>query len=96
MSRTRVRRRRLALIVSGAVIAGAWAGPLARAVAPEAGVRPAATRHVTVATGDTLWAIAERVAPGQDPRPLVDAISAANHLDGGTAIVPGQVLVVPG
>jgi LysM repeat protein len=47
-----------------------------------------------VREGDTLWTIARRLAPGSDPRPIVDVLSAANGLDAGL-IVPGQTLVVP-
>lgn len=56
-------------------------------------VQVSSTSYV-VRQGDTLWSIAERVAPGQDPRPVVDALAAANGVDPG-ALVPGQALVVP-
>lgn len=45
-----------------------------------------------VQPGDSLWAIAERLAPGQDPRSLVDAMSERN---GGSALQVGQQLVIP-
>lgn len=49
---------------------------------------------VVVQAGDTLWAIAQDVAPGHDPRAVINAIRQANDL--GTApIVPGQALVLP-
>jgi hypothetical protein len=35
------------------------------------------------------------VAPGSDPRSVVDAIAEANAVDAGT-LVPGQTLVIPG
>ena len=93
MTRTGVRRRRLVLAVSVALVAGAWAGPIARAVG---GAPPAAAARMTVVVraGDTLWSIAEDVAPGRAPRPLVDAISAANGVEAG-ALAPGQTLVIP-
>lgn len=47
---------------------------------------------VVVEPGDSLWAIAGRLAPG-DPRPLVDELS---RLVGGTDIRPGQRIHVPG
>lgn len=49
---------------------------------------------VTVRPGDTLWAIAERVAPGTDPRAEVDQLRRLNGLAGpqGVQLVPGQVL----
>jgi nucleoid-associated protein YgaU len=46
-----------------------------------------------VRPGDTLWSIARRIQDG-DPRPLVDAIQAANRADPG-ALVPGEVLLIP-
>jgi len=93
MSRTRVRRRRLAVLVGAGIVAGFWAGPVAEALQGP-GATPAAERRVVARPGDTLWSIAERAAPGEDPRPLVDAIARANDVDP-RAIVPGQTLVVP-
>ena len=49
---------------------------------------------VVVHSGDTLWSIAEAVAPDTDPRAVVDAIQEANGLSG-VGLVPGQVLVLP-
>lgn len=49
---------------------------------------------VTVANGDTLWAIAVEVAPHADPRDVIDGISRLNNLS--TAqLVPGQTLAIP-
>jgi Tfp pilus assembly protein FimV len=92
MARTRVRRRRLVVTLAIAVLAASWSPALARAVAERA--EPVSSRTYLVRPGDTLWAIAERVAPGEDPRPVVDAIADANGIDAG-ALVPGQRLVVP-
>jgi len=94
MSRTRVRRRRLAVLATGAILAGSWAGPVAHALVGSARPVPASSRSYVVRPGDTLWSIADRVAPGQDPRPIVDAITGANGVDPG-AIVPGQSLIIP-
>jgi Tfp pilus assembly protein FimV len=47
-----------------------------------------------VRSGDTLWSIARRVSPSEDPRPIVDAIAGANPVAPG-ALVPGQTLVIP-
>ena len=47
---------------------------------------------VVVRPGDTLWAIAERAAPGDDPRQLVDKLSAARH---GAPLVPGETIPLP-
>jgi len=64
--------------------------------ASQAGTTPtgSATRYITVQPGQTLWQIAQRVAPGDDPRDTVDRIRSLNGLD--TAPVQaGQRLVVP-
>jgi LysM repeat protein len=49
---------------------------------------------VEVQEGDTLWTLAQRHAPGSDPRLVVEGIRARNHLES-TVIRPGQRLVVP-
>ena len=88
------RRRRLAATLSVALVAGVWAGPLGRIVAGDQGPALASRSSYVVREGDTLWSIAQWVAPGEDPRPLVDAIASVNGVDAG-AIVPGQTLLVP-
>jgi hypothetical protein len=42
-----------------------------------------------VRPGDSLWSVAERLAPGGDPRPVVDALSEARH---GTVLTPGETI----
>jgi nucleoid-associated protein YgaU len=93
MSRTRVRRRRLTLMMSLALVAAAWAGPAVRALgSPETPARVSRASYV-VREGDTLWTIAREIAPGSDPRPVVDLLLATNGVDAGR-LVPGQTLVV--
>lgn len=58
--------------------------------APEAAT--AGLREVVVRPGDTLWAIAVRISPNEDPRPLVDELMAARD---GAPLEPGEVIVVP-
>ncbi|OJX68410.1 MAG: hypothetical protein BGO95_02740 [Micrococcales bacterium 73-13] len=49
---------------------------------------------VVVQPGESLWAIAERVAPSADPRDVIAAIVAFNHL--GTAdVMAGQQIGIP-
>ena len=93
MTRTRVRRRRLTLTVSLTLVAAAWAGPAVRALgSTETPARVSQTSYV-VREGDTLWSIARRLAPGTDPRRVVDLLSATNGIQAGR-LVPGQTLVV--
>jgi nucleoid-associated protein YgaU len=88
MASGRIRRRRAAAALIGAlVVLGLPAA--SRAV----GDRPARTATYVVRPGDTLWSIARGIQDG-DPRPLVDAIQAANRADPG-ALVPGEVLLIP-
>lgn len=54
----------------------------------------APSRTYVVRPGDTLWSIAERLRPGADPRPIVDAIERANGVSAGE-LVPGQALRIP-
>ncbi|MGO2682595.1 MAG: LysM peptidoglycan-binding domain-containing protein [Microbacterium sp.] len=49
---------------------------------------------VTVLPGDTLWSIAESVAPASDPRTVISAIERLNALGAG-ALQVGQELAVP-
>jgi hypothetical protein len=78
---TRVRRRRLALLLAAIAVALVGAGVVQLftggtfGTAP-AGGEPAAIDDVVyvVQPGDTLWSIAERVADGGDPRPVVDEL----------------------
>jgi nucleoid-associated protein YgaU len=53
----------------------------------------ALVEHV-VQPGDTLWAIAQRVDPAADPRPMVDRIMRLNGLQGAEVEV-GRVLLLP-
>lgn len=100
---TRVRRRRLAaLVLAVALAGGAAAGARAvaglTAVGTTADPRPVEVRSVPVAgheyvvqPGDTLWSIAIQIAPGADPRPVVDALRAAN---GGPVLEVGTRLTL--
>lgn len=81
------------MVLVGAALAGAWAGPVAEAVGSRE-PSPVATSGYVVRAGDTLWSIAVGMVHDEDPRPLVDAIADANELDPG-ALIPGQVLVMP-
>jgi len=49
---------------------------------------------VTVMPGDTLWSIAESVAPAADPRTVIGEIQRLNTLGGGSLQI-GQQLAIP-
>lgn len=53
-----------------------------------------ATAVVVVQSGESLWQIAQTVAPSADPRSTITAIRELNAL-GTDTVVPGQSLVVP-
>lgn len=55
---------------------------------------PVTYAQTTVHQGETLWSVARRVAPGHDPRSLVQQIRELNHLDS-ASVQAGQLLVLP-
>ncbi|GAA2754482.1 LysM peptidoglycan-binding domain-containing protein [Amnibacterium kyonggiense] len=87
------RRGRVVLVVLPALLALSGALLAASPGAAEASPREA-PRTVVVGTGDTLWTIAERIAPGTDPRETVAAIERANGLRD-ARLAAGAVLVLP-
>jgi hypothetical protein len=90
---TRFRRRRLAALVLVVAVAAAGAvGVRALAGLTEVGgtsgprpveapSAPMAGQRYVVQPGDTLWTIALRVAPDEDPREVVAALREANGGD---------------
>ncbi len=50
--------------------------------------------YVTVASGESLWELAEWIAPESDPRDVIAAIVSLNQLPT-TDVHPGQRLAVP-
>jgi hypothetical protein len=55
--------------------------------------QPVPVTMVEVESGDTLWTIASRAAPGQDPRDLIDQIEELNSLHGSLQV--GSEIAVP-
>ena len=94
------RRGRIVLIVIplsllALAVLALWAALMAPAHASDeqlAGPGQAVT--VTVRPGESLWTIAARTAPGQDPRVTIGQIRELNDL-GGSRVVPGEQLLVP-
>ncbi len=92
----RLTARGRAVLVAGLVLLLLAAFSLGRTGAEgatDAGAAPQ-VRTVTVAPGETLWGIATRIAPGQDPRPVVDQLRRLNDLPGAD-LRAGQQLLLP-
>ncbi|MGQ0671166.1 MAG: LysM peptidoglycan-binding domain-containing protein [Actinomycetota bacterium] len=93
MSRTRVRRRRLAATVTAVGVAVTLTAPkIGPGEDPES--QAVSLRSHVVQQGETLWSIASRIVGDADPRPLVDAIARSNDVSPGR-LMPGQTLVIP-
>jgi hypothetical protein len=92
MSRAVYWRRRLVVALVGVLLvlvmaqAGAALGS-STLTAPERRPASAHVITITVRPGDSLWSIAQRLAPGEDPRPIVDSLEQARH---GTPLQPGE------
>jgi len=97
-TRVRLTRRGRLMLTLLAVVTLVAAGVLAAGGPPAtAGTDPGAAataERVTVRPGETLWAIAEREAPGVDPRETVAAILDLNALES-SAVQAGSVLLLP-
>jgi LysM repeat protein len=99
---TLTRRGRLALtlgvvLLALAALVGVAAlilGPTATPAAASSSTSHAALTTITVRSGETLWSIANRVAPNTDPRETVTALREVNNLDTGY-VYAGQRLIVP-
>lgn len=92
-------RRALALLVATPVLAaaslagvGVLGDALAGAVASST-TGAASFETVTVMPGQSLWQIAQTVAPAADPRDVIAEIEMLNGIGG--AIQPGEQLAIP-
>ena len=90
----RLTRRGVAVLTGAVVALGSLLVWLAALSAPHTPAAPPAPASVTVQPGDTLWSIANRVAPGRDPVAEVAALQQRNDL-ASVDLTPGQVLRVP-
>jgi nucleoid-associated protein YgaU len=100
---TRIRRRRLAVLIAAVVgVTAAALGSQAlvglTAISGSSQPQPLEVRSVPVAgqryvvqPGDTLWSIATEIAPEEDPRIVVDALRRAN---GGPELEIGSQLTL--
>lgn len=74
-----------------AALAFALNGGMATASSEEAG---SVAEQVTVSAGQSLWQLAETIAPAEDTREVIAQILHANDLESAD-VYPGQQLAVP-
>jgi LysM domain len=90
----RLTRRGRVVVAIAALLGALGVGMLsARVIQSQTGVPDSAPAVVQVQPGDTLWSIAERIAPQADTRSVVDTIIARNNIVDGV-VHPGQRLVI--
>lgn len=92
------RRGRIVFTVLAAIPLVVWALIVVLgsggAAADVSSTAPSSFEYVTIGQGDSLWAIAESLAPEGDPRELVDEIIRLNGL-ADAVVEPGQRLALP-
>jgi len=81
----------LAVVATAAVMCGLGA---AGYVAGGASAVPSPTAVVQVGAGETVWDVADRVAPGSERPAVVQRIRELNDM-AGSELRPGQALLVP-
>ena len=88
------RRRQLAALAVVLVLVASAVLLVARVARADAGLdgRPSTPLVYVVQPGDTLWSIADTVAPETDRR---EAVGQLTDSAGGTELVPGQRLELP-
>jgi hypothetical protein len=81
VSATTYWRRRLVVLVGVlmVVLVAGQAGAALRSSPLAAPARPPSVVRYVVKPGDSLWTVARHVAPTEDPRPVVDALTEARH-----------------
>lgn len=90
-------RRVLAGLVALPLVVAIGFGVLSggAALASRTDSAPAGTfETVTVMSGESLWSLAEEIAPTEDPRDVVDAIVRLNSLDD-AMVRAGQRIALP-
>lgn len=96
--RLTVRGRRvlafLAALPAASLLAAAVLSGGAALAGREDGAPAGSFATVTVEPGDSLWSIAQSLAPESDPRDVVAAIADLNALHG-AALQSGQSLAIP-
>ena len=96
-SHTRLTRRGRVLVLAAlvAVLFAAFSLGRSASQAASPSAEPAVQQQrVTVQQGDSLWSLARRIAPDNDPRDVVARIRDLNELET-SHLQPGQQLVLP-
>ncbi len=90
------RRGRVVVLLSlvGLLLAAFSLGRVGSQAAPRGAHASRPLAQTTVHPGETLWAVAKRVAPGQDPRNTILRLQEVNHLEGAD-VRAGQLLLLP-
>lgn len=92
------RGRALLLVALVAVLFAAFSLGRANSQAASASTDPApraaAAGQITVQPGESLWAVARRIAPENDPREVMAQIRRLNELEG-SGLQAGQHLLLP-
>ena len=84
----------LAALIAAPLLAAAWFG-LGAPAAQAGGDSIANTyTYVSVEPGQSLWQLAELIAPQADPREVVSGIMTLNNLPSAD-VQPGQELAIP-
>lgn len=91
---TLTRRGRLVLVLTAMSLLLAAGLTLGHGSSQASSGARVAPRTMTVQPGDTLWSVAQRIAPQQDPRLVVADLEALNQLPG-DQLIAGQRLLLP-
>jgi hypothetical protein len=90
---TRRGRAVLLLVAAGLLLVAISVGRTGSQAATFTETGPA-LQQTTVQQGETLWSVARRIAPDNDPREVIVQLRRINHLQGSTLRV-GQQLLLP-
>jgi LysM repeat protein len=96
-SGVRLTRRGRVVVLLALLALALVAFTLGRVGSSQAATEPSVTTpysSTTVHAGETLWTVAKRIAPGHDPRDVVEQLRSLNHLAGST-LQSGQQLLLP-
>lgn len=92
---TRRGRRVLMVLITLPLVVAALAFALNGGVAAASNVSSSASFHyVTVGSGQTLWQLAQEIAPSADPRDVISDVVHLNQL-ASTDLQVGQRLAIP-